>query len=150
MIDLAHLNEKGFWDVARLTDKPLVVSHSAAHALCPSSRNLTDRQLDAIAQSGGLVGVIFCVTNLANDPDPTNDKPLSAIADQIVYLVERMGIDHVALGSDFDGATIPVEMGDVTGLPLLFRQLEQRGMDKVSLSKIAYENWLRVLKQTWS
>lgn len=149
MIDLAHLNEKGFWEVARLTDKPLVVSHSAAHALCPSSRNVTDRQLGAIAQSNGLVGVIFCVSNLTNDPNPSNDKPVSAIIDQILYLIDLMGIDHVALGSDFDGATIPVEMGDVTGLPLLFEQLRERGLDQKSLSKIAHENWFRVLKQTW-
>src|SRR5919202_1128991 len=67
MIDLSHLNEQGFWDVAGLSDAPLVATHSNAHALCPSTRNLTDEQLGAIAGSGGLVGVNFAVSFLRED-----------------------------------------------------------------------------------
>ena len=67
VIDLSHLNEKGFWDVARLSSAPLVASHSNAHALTPSSRNLTDDQLRAIGKSGGIIGLNFAIDFLQND-----------------------------------------------------------------------------------
>ena len=149
IVDLAHLNEKGFWDVAGITDRPLVVSHSAAHALCTSARNLTDRQLDAIGESNGLIGVSFFKNDLRGDGELEPDTPLSALVDQIVYIAERIGIDHVALGSDFDGAPIPKEIGDVAGLPRLVTALEQAGFDEAALAKVCRENWFRVLKTTW-
>lgn len=150
LIDLSHLNEKGFWDVARLSDKPLVATHSGAHALCPSARNLTDRQLDAIKASGGVVGVNFHVGFLradgGRDPETT---PLTEIVRHLDYMVERMGIDHVALGSDFDGAVMPGDLGDAAGLPKLMDALVAAGYDEAARRKIAYENWLRVLGATW-
>ena len=149
MVDMAHLNEKGFWDVAGITNRPLVVSHSAAHALCTSARNMTNRQLDAIGESGGLIGVSFFKNDLRGDGELVPDTPLSALVDQIVYIAERIGTDHVALGSDFDGAPIPKELGDVAGLPKLVTALEQVGFDDIALAKICRENWLRVLKTTW-
>ncbi|MDH3889791.1 MAG: dipeptidase [candidate division Zixibacteria bacterium] len=150
MIDLAHLNEKGFWDTAAITDRPLVVSHSAAHALCTSARNMTDRQLDAIGESDGLIGVSFFRNDLRGDGEVEPDTPLSALVDQIVYLVERIGIDHVALGSDFDGATIPKELGDVAGLPKLVDALRLVGFNEAALTKVCRDNWLRVLRATWN
>src|SRR6266567_9424098 len=103
MLDLSHLNEAGFWDVARLSEAPLVATHSNAHALCPVSRNLTDGQLDAIRDSGGVVGVNFAVTFLREDGrQAPAETPISAIVRHVDYLAERMGIDHVAFGSDFD------------------------------------------------
>lgn len=149
LVDLAHLNEKGFWDAAGVTDKPLVVSHSAAHALCTSARNLTDRQLDAIGESNGLIGVSFFKNDLRGDAELEPDTPLSALVDQIVYIAERIGIDHVALGSDFDGAPIPAELGDVAGLPKLVTALEKAGFDDAALAKVCRQNWLRVLKASW-
>jgi membrane dipeptidase len=150
MIDLAHLNEKGFWDAAAITERPLVVSHSAAHSLCTSARNMTDRQLDAIGESDGLIGVSFFKNDLRGDGELDPDTPLSALVDQIVYIADRIGIDHVALGSDFDGAPIPAELGDVAGLPKLITALEQAGFDDASLAKICRENWLRILGATWN
>lgn len=150
MIDLAHLNEKGFWDAAGITNRPLVVSHSAAHALCTSARNITDRQLDAIGESDGLIGVSFFKNDLRGDGELEPDTPLSALVDQVVYIAERIGIDHVALGSDFDGAPIPKELGDVAGLPKLVAALEQAGFDNAALAKVCRENWLRVLSATWN
>jgi membrane dipeptidase len=149
MIDLSHLNEPGFWDVANLSTAPLVASHSGVHALCASPRNLTDRQLDAIKESGGLVGVNFHVGFLRADGQANADTPLAEIVRHINYMVERIGIEHVALGSDFDGARMPAELGDVAGLPKLMARFREHGYDETALRKIAFENWVRVLGQTW-
>jgi membrane dipeptidase len=151
LVDLSHLNLRGFLDVADISDAPLVASHSNAHALCPSTRNLTDEQLDTISGSGGLVGVNFAVGFLRADgglePEST---PLGIVVQHIEYLVDRMGIDCVGLGSDFEGAAPPAELGDVTRLPALFEALRGRGYDDESLEKIAHDNWIRVLRETWS
>src|SRR2546430_3787020 len=149
MLDLSHLNEQGFWDVANLSDAPLVATHSNAHALCPTTRNLTDKQLGAIKESQGIVGLNFAVTDLRNDGWNDADTPLEIMIRQIDYLVEHLSIDCVGLGSDFDGATIPQEIGDVTGLPKLINALRESGYDDVALHKLAYENWVRVLSKTW-
>jgi membrane dipeptidase len=149
VVDLSHITEKGFWDVAGRTDAPLVASHSCAHALCPTSRNLTDAQLDAIAESGGVVGVNFHVSFLRADGKVDAETPLDAIVAHIDYMVERMGIDHVALGSDFDGACMPNELKDVAGLPRLIGCLAGDGYGENDLRKICRDNWLRVIRATW-
>jgi membrane dipeptidase len=149
LLDLSHLNEKGFWDVAELSDAPLVATHSAAHALTPRTRNLTDPQLDAIGETNGVVGVTFAIYDLSADGRLEGDVPLSALLCHIEYIAGRIGIDHVALGSDFDGATIPQEIGDVAGLPRLIEALRQAGFDEEALRKLAHENWLRVIGDTW-
>ena len=77
------------------------------------------------------------------------DTPLETMVEHIDYLVERVGIDRVGLGSDFDGAMIPQEIGDVAGLPKLVEALRRSGYDDDSLRKLGYENWLRVLRKTW-
>lgn len=149
MLDLSHLNERGFWDVAQLTSAPLVATHSAAHAICPSSRNLTDRQLDAIRDSDGMVGMNFEVSAVRPDSYDEPDTPLDVLVRQIDYLVEHVGIDRVGFGSDFDGATMPRAIGDVAGVPKLVEALRQHGYDDPALRKLTHQNWLRVLGQTW-
>ena len=149
LIDLSHLNEKGFWDVAGLSDAPLVATHSNAHALCPSSRNLTDRQLDAIKDSDGMVGVNFAVSFLREDGQDNADTPLETVVRHVNHLVERLGIDRVGFGSDFDGAKVPEAIGDVSGLPKLLAALRQHGYGEADLRKLAHENWLGVLRRTW-
>ena len=149
MLDLSHLNERGFWDVAELSDVPLVATHSNAYALTPSTRNLTDKQLDAIKESGGIVGLNFGVNDLREDGNNDPDTPLDIVVRHLNYLVEHLGIDCVGLGSDFDGTRIPREIGDVTGLPKLITALRDHGYDEVALRKLAYENWVRVLNNTW-
>jgi membrane dipeptidase len=148
-VDLSHLNEAGFWDVARLELAPLIASHSGAHALCPVSRNLTDAQLDAIGASGGLVGIVYAVPFIRSDGAEDADTPLSAIAAHVRHVADRIGVDHVALGSDFDGATIPRELGDVTGLPRLLDALRAAGFSEPELEAIAWGNWRRVLAAAW-
>lgn len=149
MIDLSHMNEKGFWDVAALSDKPLVATHSNVHALCQVTRNLTDKQLDAIKESDGMVGLNFAVSFLREDGENDADTPLEVMVRHIDYLVEKLGIDRVGLGSDFDGARMPKEIGDAAGLPKLIDALRASGYDDASLRKLGHENWLRVLKATW-
>ena len=149
MIDLAHLNEKGFWDVAKLSDAPLVSTHTAAHALVPSARNLTDKQIDAIGETGGVIGVNFAVQDLRSDGRRDDDMPMINIVNHARYIADRIGIDHVALGSDFDGATVSKEIGDATGLPDLLVALQEAGFDDADLKKLTHENWLRVLGETW-
>jgi membrane dipeptidase len=149
MLDLSHLNEQGFWDVARLTDAPLVATHSNAHALCPITRNLIDRQLDAIRESDGLVGVAFEVSMLRADGDRNVDTPLETVVQHISYLAERMGIDRVGLGSDFDGATMPHALRDISKLPDVIAALRKHGYDDQAVRKVTHENWMRVLRQTW-
>ena len=149
MIDLSHLNERGFWDVAALSDAPLVATHSNAHALSPHPRNLTDRQLDAIRDSRGVAGLNFHVGFLRADGAHDEQTPIATMVDHVEYMVRRMGIDHVALGSDFDGATMPAELKDAADLPALMEALRARGYEGEDLRKLAHGNWVRVLRETW-
>ncbi|MGV8936545.1 MAG: dipeptidase [Allorhizobium sp.] len=149
LVDLAHITEKGFWDVAKTSDQPLISSHSNAHALTPVARNLTDKQLDAIKESRGLVGLNYAVTMLRADARDDAATPLSDMVRHIDYLVERMGIDCVALGSDFDGATVPEAISDASGNQKLVAALKAGGYSDGELKKICRENWLRVLASAW-
>ncbi len=149
LIDLAHITEQGFWDVAKASDQPLIASHSNAHALTGVARNLTDVQMDAIKERNGLVGLNYAVTMLRPDARDDANTPLSDMVRHIDYMVERMGIDCVALGSDFDGATVPAEVADAAGNQNLVAALKAAGYSEVELAKICRENWLRVLAQAW-
>lgn len=150
LVDLSHLNEAGFWDVARSEPGPLVASHSAAHALCAASRNLTDSQLDAVGASDGLVGIVFACPFLRTDFADEADTPLELIANHARYVAERIGVAHVGLGSDFDGATIPAALGDASGMPKVLDALAQVGFSSDDIAAIAWENWRRVLAAWWS
>ncbi|MFC1460124.1 dipeptidase [Microvirga arabica] len=149
MIDLSHLNEKGFWDVARLSDAPLVATHSNAWEICRHSRNLTDKQLGAIRESRGMVGVNFATSFIRPDGMRNDDTPLEEMIRHMDHLIEHVGVDGVGLGSDFDGATIPAEIGDVRGLPRLVDAMRRHGYDEATLRKLCYENWVNVLERTW-
>jgi membrane dipeptidase len=150
LVDVSHLNEAGFWDLAGLDLGPIVASHSGVHALSAASRNLTDSQLDAIGASGGLVGIVFACSFLRPDFADDPDTPLSLIANHARYVADRIGVSHVALGSDFDGTTIPAALGDAAGTPRLLEVLrEVGGFDDRELSLIAWENWRRVLGAWW-
>lgn len=149
LVDVSHLNERGFWDVVETSACPIVATHSNAHALCASTRNLTDAQLDAIRRSGGVVGVNFAVTFLREDGmNDVENTGLDEILRHVDYLADRMGIDHVAFGSDFDGAAIPAVLGGVSGLPRLVDALRER-YQPGEVDRITHGNWLRVLDATW-
>jgi membrane dipeptidase len=149
VVDVSHLNERGFWDVAEASDAPLVASHSNAHALCPSPRNLTDDQLRALGESGGLVGIAFCAAFAREDGADDPDTPLSAVAAHAAHVAEVAGVDAVAFGSDFDGATLPHELDGADKLPALLDALRAFGFAQPELERIALGNWRRVLRATW-
>jgi membrane dipeptidase len=149
LVDLSHLNERGFWDVAKLEAGPLVASHSGAHGVAEASRNLTDPQLDAIGESGGLVGIVYETAFIRPDFADDPDTPLAVIADHARYVADRIGVAHVALGSDFDGATIPAPLGDVAGLPKVLDALRAAGFTEPELEAIAWHNWRRALAAWW-
>jgi len=148
-IDLSHLNERGFWDIAAQSDSPLIASHSNAHAISPHSRNLTDKQLAAIRDTGGLVGVNFATSFLRPDGRHDKDTPVDLMIQHIAYLLEHLGEGGVGLGSDFDGAMIPAELGTAAGLQILVQAMRQRGFGAPLIEKVCYRNWLRVLARTW-
>ncbi|MEH6772536.1 MAG: dipeptidase [Cereibacter changlensis] len=149
MLDLSHLNEKGFDDVARLSDAPLVATHSNAHAVTASTRNLTDRQLAMIRESGGMVGLNYATSFLRPDGRQSADMGWEPMLQHLDHLIDRLGEDHVGLGSDFDGATIPKGIGDVTGLPALQAAMRAHGYDEALMKKLCHENWFAVLERTW-
>ena len=149
-VDLAHLTEGGFWDAAHELDGPLIASHSCAHALVPASRNLTDAQIRAIAASGGLVGINFEVSMIRPDSRRDADTPLTRIAEHVRHVAELTGVEHVALGSDWDGATMPAEIATARGAPRLLDTLRADGYGEDELALIAHGNWRRVLSAAWS
>ena len=150
LVDCAHLNARGFWDVAELSDRPLVASHCNAHAVCPSPRNLTDDQLRAIGERRGLVGINFHVGFLRADGAENADTPLVLIVEHALHVAQVAGAECVGLGSDFDGALMPAPLGDVTGLPALLDALGGAGFTPDEVAGIASGNWLRVLEAAWA
>lgn len=150
LLDLAHLNERGFWDVAKTTRKPLVVTHTGALSVCPSSRNLTDDQIRAVGDSGGVVGVTFHCGDLRPDGRLDPDTPLDVVVDHLEAFAEIVGPEHVAIGSDFDGALMPRELGDVASLPKLLERLSARGWSAEDIERVASSNWIRALRTAWA
>jgi membrane dipeptidase len=148
MVDVSHLNEKGFWDVVRVSDAPIVATHSNAHVLCPVSRNLTDAQMDAIRDSEGVVGLNFATFFLREDGRRTADTPLSVMTRHLDHMLEKLGPRGVALGSDFDGALVPAAIGDAAGLPNLATAMEKAGYGADLIDAITYRNWLDLLART--
>ena len=149
LIDLSHLNEKGFWDVVKISKAPLVATHSNVHAICASSRNLNDDQLKAIRDSGGMIGLNFAGGFLREDGRWRTDTPLDIMVRHFDHMIKVAGEDCVALGSDFDGARIPQAIGDAAGLPNLIGAMRDKGYSEKLIAKIAHENWLGVLERTW-
>ena len=149
MIDLSHLNEAGFWDVVRNSNAPLVATHSNAHAITEHSRNLTDDQLRAIADSDGMVGLNFAAAFLRNDGKMLSNVPLNQMLKHIDHLINILGEDRVGFGSDYDGAVVPEELSDVSALPKLRQAMKEHGYGEVLIKKLCHSNWLRVLEKTW-
>lgn len=150
LIDVSHLNEPGFWDVIETSSKPFVASHSNARAVCDHERNLTDRQIKALAENGGLMGINYAVGFLVHGARKGSDVPLSALVDHIDHIVNLVGIDHIALGSDYDGAGVPDALRDAAHDWAIVEELVRRGYDETSIAKICRDNWLRVLKSVWA
>lgn len=149
MVDVSHLNEKGFRDIAKHSSAPVVATHSNAHALCASSRNLTDDQLAIIRETDGMVGVNFAVSFLREDGRKVLKTPLDEILRHLDHLMEHAGETRVGFGSDFDGALVPEALGDAAGLPNLRDAMKAHGYDDHTMKQLCHSNWLRVLGLTW-
>ena len=148
LIDLSHLNEAGFWDVEKISSKPLIATHSNVHQLCPTPRNLTDNQLAAIKDRDGIVGLNFATGFLRKDgKKDTNTK--QELIEHLEYLLNALGEDKVALGSDFDGAIIPDFITNCAGLPKLTELMRENGFDDELIKKICSENWLKFLSKNF-
>lgn len=149
LVDVAHLNIAGFWDVLETSSMPIVASHSNARAICNHERNLHDDQIRALAQNGGLMGINFARQFLVEGATTGEEVSLDAMVDHVDHIVNLVGIDHVALGSDYDGAGMPADLYDAAQTPKLIQALRDRGYDEASIQKFGRDNWLRVLKQVW-
>jgi len=144
IIDVSHLSEKGFWEVVEQSQAPIVASHSNCYSLCSHPRNLKDEQLKAIADKRGVIGITFVPRFLT---EKKGKVTIEEIIKHIDYLVEKIGIDYVGLGSDFDGISeVITELSDVSRLPVFTRGLLARGYSKKAVKKILGGNLLRVLK----
>jgi microsomal dipeptidase-like Zn-dependent dipeptidase len=139
LVDLAHASTQTIDDVTVMATRPVVVSHTGVRATCDNQRNLSDAQLKKIAATGGVIGIGFWdVATCGSDA--------RAIAKAIRHAVAVAGIDHVGLGSDFDGST--TEPFDVTGLPLITQALMEEGFSDAEIAKIMGGNVIRLLLQT--
>ena len=148
VIDLAHLAPQGVRDVLELSEAPVIATHANCRALWDHPRNLTDRQLEGIARSGGVVGVVPAPPFLGTDP---NRSELPVLLDHIEHMVSVMGEDGVGLGLDFDGVGDKRVAGieDVAKLPNLTQGLVDRGYRAETIRKILGGNWLRVFTAVW-
>lgn len=141
VIDVSHMSENTFWDVLEVTNAPIMATHSGVKALRNHQRNLTDEQLIALAENGGVVGIVFYPVFLTDKPSAY----VTDIVDHIDYAVNLIGIDHVAIGSDFDGSDMPSDLQDATELYKITDELQNRGYSDEEIEKILGKNTLRLL-----
>jgi len=144
LLDVSHITMAGFWDIAEL-GLPVVATHSNAWSLCRSSRNLTADQLRAIRESGGIVGLNFEPAFLSETGWQTGNATLQDAIAQLEALLDALGEDHVAFGSDFDGARLPQGIASAADLPLLVKAMEDAGYGTELITKVCHGNWLRFL-----
>jgi len=166
LVDLSHVGEKTFFDAIAATSKPVLVSHSCVYELCRVPRNLKDEQIKAIGKNGGVFSANhkkerdsllninpesyfadFYLFEKYPDEVISLRPPLSMLIDHLDYIVKLIGIDHVGLGSDFDGInSAPQQLDDVTNMPLITKELLKRGYSKKDVKKILGLNFLRILE----
>lgn len=143
IVDVSHLSEGGFDDVAQMAKKPFIASHSCARAIGSHQRNLTDKQLKVLGEKGGIVGVNFCAAFLE---DNACFSSIGNIVKHLVYMKNKAGIDSLAWGSDFDGISGSVlEYKDYAGFPMILSELSNHFSDD-EIDKINSGNFLRVFK----
>ncbi len=143
LVDVSHISERGFWDVLDITDTPIIASHSNCMTLCNHSRNLTNEQLKAIAVNGGVVGITF-VPGFITEDGWRKSPPFAQLINHIEYAIDVAGLDHVGIGSDFDGGGDLLK--DATEYPKITEGLSQRGYTDAAIQKILGGNLLRVFE----
>lgn len=145
-IDVSHLSDGGFWDVARLTKKPFFATHSNCRNLNPHPRSMTDEMIRALADKGGVMGVNFCPAFLVQDVE-NNRADCDMLAAQLRHMIKVGGEDCAAIGTDFDGMNGDLEIASADQMPQLFTALERRGFTSREIEKIAYANAERVMAE---
>jgi membrane dipeptidase len=141
LVDLSHINKRGFLDACALAKKPPIVSHTGVLGAFDHWRNIDDDQLRAVADKGGVVGVIFCPRYVGGDG-------LGPVVKHLQHVVDVVGEDAAALGSDWDGFIVPTRpLQDPRGLPLLTDALLEAGFSRTSVGKILHDNVMRVLRE---
>lgn len=141
IVDVSHLSDGGFWDVARISTKPFVASHSNARAVCNFRRNLTDAQLRKLSEKGGVTGINFFHRFLGYDETGS----VSQMVDHIKHIRNVAGIDVISLGSDFDGFSGPCEIENSAELVKIANALTCAGFTCEEIDKVCYKNALRVM-----
>ncbi len=147
IIDVSHLSDGGFWDVAKLSQKPFVASHSNARSMSAHPRNLDDDQIKALAKAGGVMGLNFCPPFLGHILACT-DSRVSDMVRHIMYIYNLGGEDILALGTDFDGIGGNLEIAVPGQMDLLWNALKQAGLTEQQIEKMQWQNALRVIKET--
>lgn len=142
LIDVSHLNDGGFYNIAKISKKPFIASHSNARSIKDVSRNLTDDMIKILANTGGVMGLNFCNFFLGNNDIPT----VQDIVTHIKHIVNIGGIDVVSIGSDFDGISNKVEIENIGQIYKLQDVLYKNGFKEDDIEKIMYKNALRVIK----
>ena len=140
-IDVSHLSDEAFWDIMKITDAPIVASHSNSRSFCNVSRNLTDDMFRAICESGGVAGFNLCAEFVGEDPT------LDTVCDHIFHLIE-MDPDcrHIALGGDLDGCDrLPEGIAGIQSYPALAQRLLERGMSERELGDLYWNNAMGVM-----
>jgi membrane dipeptidase len=150
-IDVSHLNDQSFWDLYEITNRPIIATHSNARSICDHPRNLTDDQIKAIREKNGTIGINFGMKFL--DPEHPGEEytniGLSVVKKHMDHIVDLADINTVAIGSDYDGTSIPNCLRDCTKFLMLWDYLLENGYSEQDINKITHENLLRVFKETW-
>ncbi len=139
-VDVSHLNEGGFWNVAKLSKKPFVATHSGCKAVFDHSRNLTDEQIKTVAQSGGVVGCVF-YSHFLNG---TNNTEVDDIIRHLEHLIKVGGEDVAAYGSDFDGMDSKLSFKNSKGMPILAEAIIKK-FGFTTAEKICFKNASRMM-----
>lgn len=147
LVDVSHLSDGGFWDVARISRKPFAATHSNCRALAPHTRNLTDEMIRALANRGGVAGLNYFPPFLSPNPDERRSR-VEDMCRHVLHMLNAGGEDCIALGSDFDGIYGELEIASPADVPLLFAALEKAGLTPRQLEKFAYGNVMRVLRES--
>ena len=145
LVDVSHLSEGGFRDVAKISSKPFVATHSNCRALSPHQRNLSDEMIRTLAEKGGVMGLNFCPAFL-NEDTGCEDSTIDAMVAHLKHARNVGGIEVVALGSDLDGTGGNMEIANCGEYPKLFDRLAKEGFSSGDIDKITHENVLRVFK----
>ena len=147
-VDVSHLGDAGFWDVAQILKKPFAASHSNARAIAGHTRNLTDEMIRALAERGGVMGINYCPVFL-DDREDGGVSRISAMVRHIKHIRNVGGIECIGLGSDFDGISGTLEIDSPAKLHLLEEELYRNGFTQDEVEKIFYRNVLRFYSDVW-